>query len=89
MKSFVKNYLQPSFLLSVACLLFTAGFISYFKAYQGITLIKKPLPLKQPFDVLDEKLLEPYKVIDKSKISKGGLRWVKRRSWPGAIFVIL
>ncbi|MBU2458317.1 MAG: hypothetical protein KJ757_01175 [Planctomycetes bacterium] len=68
MKSFIKNYLQPPFLLSVVCLLATAGFVSYFKAYHGITLIKKPLPLKQSFDDFDEKLLEHYKVLRKAKI---------------------
>jgi hypothetical protein len=69
MRPFIKNYLQPSFLLSVVCLSITAEFISYFKAHHGITLIKKPLPLKKPLDQLDEKLLKPYKVLEKSKIS--------------------
>jgi hypothetical protein len=46
---------------------FASG-MSYFKAHWGITLIKKPLSLKEPFDMLDEKLLEPYKVLEKSKI---------------------
>ncbi|MFA5292058.1 MAG: hypothetical protein WC496_03395 [Phycisphaerae bacterium] len=68
MKSFIKSYLQPSFILSVACLLITAGFIRCYRSYHGITPIKKPLPLKMPFDQLDEKLLEPYKVLEKSKI---------------------
>jgi hypothetical protein len=68
MKPFIKNYIQPPFLLSVVCLLITAGLISYIKANQGITLIKKSLPLKKSLDQLDEKLLEPYKVIAKSKI---------------------
>jgi len=68
MKPFVKTYLQPAFLISTICLLLTSGFISYYKAHYGIARIKKPLPLKQSFDILDETLLEPYKVIDKSKI---------------------
>jgi hypothetical protein len=68
MKSFINTYVQPSFLLSVVCLLATTGFVSYFKAYHGITLIKKSLPLKRSFDQLDEKLLEPYRVLEKSKI---------------------
>lgn len=68
MKSFIKNYFQPSFLLSVVCLLATAGVISYFKASHGITLIKKSMPLKQSFNQFDEKLLEPYHVFEKSKI---------------------
>lgn len=68
MKNFSRNYLQPPFLISFVLLVIFAGGMSYFKAHRGITLIKKPLPLKEPFDMLDEKLLEPYKVLEKSKI---------------------
>ncbi len=68
MKSFLRNYLQLPFLISLALLGAFAGGMDYFKTRRGITLIKKPLPLKEPFDMLDEKLLEPYKVITKSKI---------------------
>ncbi len=68
MKLFIKNYIQPPFLLSIACLLFAAGTINYLKARQGLTLIKKALPLKIPFDQLDEKLLAPYHVVKKLKI---------------------
>lgn len=68
MKSFVKNYIQPPFLLSIACLLLTAGTVNYLKARHGITLIKKAMPLKMPFDQLDEKLLAPYNVVRKLKI---------------------
>jgi hypothetical protein len=68
MKSFIKNYFQPSFLLSVICLLATSGYINYRKAHYGLTQIKESLPLKQSFNLLDEKLLEPYKVLEKSKI---------------------
>lgn len=68
MKSFIKNYLQLPFLLTIGFLLITAGFISGFKSRLGLTLIKKPLPLKLSFDELDGKLLAPYKVLDKSKI---------------------
>jgi hypothetical protein len=68
MKNFLRNYLQPPFLISFVLLVIFAGGMSYFKAHWGITLIKKPLSLKEPFDMLDEKLLEPYKVLEKSKI---------------------
>jgi len=68
MKDFLKNYLQPPFLVSFVILAGFAGGMSYFKSHQGIMLIKKPLSLKEPFDMLDEKLLEPYKVLEKSKI---------------------
>lgn len=68
MKDFLKNYFQVSFLMSLAVLVTFAGGMNYLKARRGVMLIKKPLPLKQPFDLLDEKLLEPYKVLEKSKI---------------------
>ncbi len=68
MKDFLKNYLQLPFLISFVLLLSFAGGMSYFKSHQGIMLVKKPLFLKKPFDMLDEKLLEPYKVLEKSKI---------------------
>jgi hypothetical protein len=68
MKNFSRNYLQPPFLISFGLLVIFAGGMSCFKARWSITLIKKPLSLKEPFDMLDEKLLEPYKVLEKSKI---------------------
>ncbi|HBG26411.1 MAG: hypothetical protein A2Y10_06410 [Planctomycetes bacterium GWF2_41_51] len=68
MKSYMKNYLQLPFILCVGFLLITAGFIAGFKSRQGLTLIKKPLPLKNSFDDLDEGLIAPYKVLNKSKI---------------------
>ena len=68
MKNFSRNYLQPSFLISFVLLGVFAGGMSYFKAHWSIILIKKPLSLKEPFDMLDGKLLEPYKVLEKSKI---------------------
>ncbi|MGB8225988.1 MAG: hypothetical protein WCE45_03840 [Sedimentisphaerales bacterium] len=68
MKNFSRNYFQPSFLISFVLLGVFAGGMSYFKAHWGIILIKKPLSLKEPFDMLDEKLLEPYKVFEKTKI---------------------
>jgi hypothetical protein len=68
MKDFLKNYLQMPFLISFILLVGFSGGISYFKSRQGIMLVKKPLLLKEPFDMLDEKLLEPYKVVEKMKI---------------------
>ena len=68
MKPFMKNYLQPAFLLCVGLLLLTAGLVGGYKKYYGVTTIKKPIPLKLSFDKLDEKLLAPYKVLDKAKI---------------------
>ena len=66
--SLIKKYYQPAFLVSVAVLVVFAGGMNYYKAKYGVTLIKKALPLKQPFEMLDEKLLAPYKVLEKSKI---------------------
>jgi hypothetical protein len=68
MKDFLRNYLQLPFLISFVLLLIFAGGMSYFKTHHGIMLIKKPLSLKKPFDMLDEKLLGPYKVLGKSRI---------------------
>ena len=68
MKDFVKNYFQVSFLISLAVLLVFAGGMNYMRVRQGIILTKKPLPMKEPFNLLDDKLLKPYKVLKKSKI---------------------
>jgi hypothetical protein len=66
--SFAKNYFQPAFLASIAVLVIFMGGMNYYKAKHGVTLVKKALPLKQSFDTLNEKLLAPYKVLEKSKI---------------------
>jgi hypothetical protein len=63
-----KNYLQVPFVLCVVLLLAAAGFTTTYKKHHGLTIIKKPLPLKASFDELDENLLAPYKVLNKSKI---------------------
>jgi len=68
MKSYMKNYLQVPFILTIGLLLLTAGFIYGYNRLKGNTLIKKPLPLKLSFDEFDEKLIAPYKVLNKSKI---------------------
>lgn len=68
MKDYIKSYFQPPFLLSFLILIAFASGMSLFKTKYGVTLIKKPLPLQQPFDMLDESLLAPYKVIEKSRI---------------------
>lgn len=66
--SLIKNYSQPAFLVSIAILLAFAGGMNYYRAKYGVTLVKKALPLKQSFNMLDEKLLVPYKVLEKAKI---------------------
>lgn len=68
MSSVLKNYLQVPFVLCIVMILAGAGFNAGYKKYHGLTIIKKPLPLKVSFDDMDEKLLAPYKVLEKAKI---------------------
>ncbi len=68
MNSALKNYLQLPFVVCVVLLLAGTAFNASYKKYHGLTIIKKPLPLKASFDDMDEKLLAPYKVLDKAKI---------------------
>ncbi|MCD4831301.1 MAG: hypothetical protein K8R02_05760 [Anaerohalosphaeraceae bacterium] len=69
MKDIIKNYLQVPFLICVAAIVLCSIYISYRKDHYGITLIKKALPLKKPFDLMDETALAPYKLIHKRKIT--------------------
>ena len=69
MKKILKIYLQPTFLLCVAVLAAASGTIAWIKSDEGIRIIKKAIPLKKSFDLMDEKALGPYKVIDKQKIT--------------------
>jgi hypothetical protein len=68
MKDFVKSYFQTPFLVSLTVLLTFAGGVNYVSVRQGIIRTKEPLPMKEPFALLDDKLLRPYKVLKKSKI---------------------
>jgi hypothetical protein len=68
MKGYLKNYLQAPFLISIIILAAFAGGMSYCKSRYGVNFIKKAIPLKQPLDLLDEKLLKPYKVLNKARI---------------------
>lgn len=68
MSSAAKKYLQLPFVLCTAFILITAVFNAGYRKFHGIAQIKKALPLKLSFDELDEKLLAPYKVLNKSKI---------------------
>ena len=58
----IRRYLQPAFLICAAVLVLS-----------GIVMPKpvkkKPLPLKKSLDLLDEKALAPYKVLEKPKIT--------------------
>jgi len=58
----IRSYLQPAFLICAAVLVLS-----------GIVMPKpvkkEPLPLKKSLDLLDEKALAPYKVLEKPKIT--------------------
>ncbi|MGA2915128.1 MAG: hypothetical protein ABSE89_03790 [Sedimentisphaerales bacterium] len=68
MKNILKNYLQIPFLLSLILPVVFAGGVKYYNFHYGYNILKKPLPLKAPFEMLDEKLLGHYKVLKKAKI---------------------
>ena len=65
----LKIYLQPTFLLCVAVLGTASGRMAWVKSHEGIRIIKKPIPLKIPFDFMDETALFPYKVLGKQSIT--------------------
>ncbi len=64
----MRVYLQPAFLICAAVLAVAAGGMSIAVKGFGIYLKKEPLPLKKSLELLDEKQLAPYQVIEKRKI---------------------
>jgi hypothetical protein len=68
MKFSMKTYFQPSFLLCVAVLAGAGVSKKAILDYTGAKLNKLPIPLKKPFDLMDEAALRPYKVVEKTKI---------------------
>lgn len=68
MKFSMKTYFQPSFLLCVAVLAGAGAGKKAILDYTGAKLNKLPIPLKKPFDLMDEEALRPYKVVRKTKI---------------------
>jgi hypothetical protein len=68
MKSSIKPYTQPAFLICVVVLAIAATAKTIVIEWSGAHLKKLPLPLKKPLDLLDESALGPYKVINKHKI---------------------
>jgi len=68
MKSSIKTYLEPSFLICVLVLAVAAAGKSMVIQKLGIQLTKLAIPLKKPFDLMDEALLVPYRVINKLEI---------------------
>ncbi|MHC4790052.1 MAG: hypothetical protein ACYS8Y_01220 [Planctomycetota bacterium] len=68
MRNTTKRYTQPAFLICVAVLAVAAGGMSTAIKSLGVYLKKKPLPMKKPLDLLNEKKLAPYKIVSKEKI---------------------
>jgi len=66
---FLHYYMQPSFLICFFVLAFAAGVMSLAVKKFGVYLKKTPLEIRKSLDLLDEKGLGPYKVLDKSKIA--------------------
>ena len=65
---FIQSYTQPSFLICFLVLAVAAGSMSIAVKTFGVYLKKEPLPIRKSLDLLDEKGLGPYKVLDKAKI---------------------
>ena len=68
MKNILKIYTQPSFLICILVLAVAGASQSYVIKHLGVQLIKLPIPLKKPLDMLEEFDLSPYKVINKHNI---------------------
>ena len=58
----IRSYLQPAFLICAAVLVLSG-------VVMPKPVKKEPLPLKKSLDLLDEKALAPYKVLEKPKIT--------------------
>jgi len=67
-KSSLKNYLEPSFLVCALILAIAGASKSVVIQKMGIHQTKLPIPLKKPFGQMDEALLGPYKVVNRSEI---------------------
>lgn len=68
MGNILKSFMQPAFLICAAVLAIGGGGMSFAIKNFGMYLEKEPLPLKKALDLLDEKGLEPFKVVSKVKI---------------------
>jgi hypothetical protein len=64
-----KNLFQPAFIACVVILAVSAASKEVVIRTLGVQLTKLPIPLKVPFDKMDEKKLEPYLVRNKQKIT--------------------
>ena len=68
MNTTVKEYLKPAFLICVAVLAAAGVGMSTIKSYLDIKIIKKELPLKKSFNLMNEDALGPYIVREKHEI---------------------
>ena len=68
MKSNIRVYFQPAFLICAAVLAISGSAMSVAIKKFNIYLEKEPIPLKKSLDLLNENELIPYKVISKKKI---------------------
>jgi hypothetical protein len=68
MKGTIRTYMEPSFLICVLVLAIAGASKSVVIQKMGIQLTKLAIPLEKPFDQMDETLLLPYKVVNKSDI---------------------
>ncbi len=64
----VRSYCQPAFLICVVVLALASTGMSYMIDKFGVYLKKEPLKIKKSLDLLNEDYLEPYIVLNKSKI---------------------
>lgn len=64
----LSSFLQPAFLICVVLLAIGSAGMSIAIKRFGVYLKKEPWPLKKSLDLLDEKGLGPYKVVEKEKI---------------------
>ena len=68
MKSSLKPYLQPAFVICLTVLLTAAATKTTLIKTLGVQLTKLPIPLKKPLDQMDATRLEPYLVLKKNTI---------------------
>ncbi len=69
MKSIIKPYTQPAFVICVAVLAIAGTSKEIVVEWSGAHLKKLALPLKKPLAMLDASALAPYEVINKHKIA--------------------
>ena len=68
MNKLVKSLTSPAFLVCLAVMLIAAGGKAWLINELGVKITKHPLPLIMSFDDLNESALNPYNVVQKTKI---------------------